>query len=378
LSPRGCSALLLGACTLVACGGGSPSPARCTSTCPQAVPEALYATTLNQVVAFAVDPTTGALTQSATAAGPNDPGGVAAAPSGDFLYVSDFGNTGSNAVDAFAIAPTTNALAAVNGSPFAAGSALGGGGVAIDPAGKFLYVTQENQDSVVAFSVDGTTGVLTPVTGSPFPASTGPGEAAVDPSGKFLYVSDYDDAQGAVSAYTIDAGGALTPVAGSPFPTQASGGPAALVVHPGGKFLYVGLAGTANANHVIAAFSIDGASGGLTPLAGSPFPAGMDPLYLALDPAGRFLYAADVQDDTISAFAVDASSGVPTKVAGSPFIAPSPLADIVVDLGGAFLFAASGSEITTFGIDSATGALSNLASLQIAGGGQLLAVARAK
>lgn len=367
---------LLVSCSLLGCGGDFTSPPPCSATCPQPKPEFLYATALNQVLAFTVDPTTGTLTQSATVAGPNDPGGMAVDPSSDFLYVSDFGNTGSSAVDAFSIAPTTGALAAVNGSPFAAGNALGG--LAIDPAGKSLYVTQINDDSVVALSRNGTTGVLTSVTGSPFPASTGPAGAAVDPSGKFLYVSDYNDSQGAISAYAIGPSGALTPVAGSPFPTQASGGPSSLVAHPSGKFLYVGLAGTVNANHVIAAFSIDGTSGALTPLAGSPFPAGMDPLHITLDPAGKFLFAANVQDDTISGFTINDSNGALTQVAGSPFATASSLAGIVVDRAGTFLYAASTIGITTFSINSSTGTLGNVTTLKTADAPQFLAIVQTK
>jgi len=369
------AALLLVSCTLVGCGGDSTSPPPCSPTCPQPIAETLYATTLNQVLALAVDATTGTLTQSAAVDGSNDAPGIAPAPSGDFLYLSDFGN---NAVDVFSIAPTTGALAAVSGGPFTAGNPPGGGSLIVDPAGKFLFVIQINDDSVAVFSLDGTTGVPTLVTGSPFPTGTIPSEAAVDPSSKFLYVSNSYDPQGAISAYTIASSGALTPVAGSPFATQASGGPSSLVVHPSGKFLYVGLAGTVNANHVIAGFAINGASGALTPLAGSPFAAGMDPLHIALDPAGKFLYAANIQDNTISAFAINASSGVLTKVAGSPFVTASSLDGVQVDQTGTLLFAASSDEISTFRINASTGALSHIISLQIAGGAQLLTTVQNK
>ena len=70
---------------------------------------------------------------------------------------------------------------------------------------------------------------------------------------------------GSISAYMIDpTTGALTEIAGSPFATQAGfPGPGRLAIEPGGKFLYVGLGGSVNANHLVAAFSIDTATGAL-------------------------------------------------------------------------------------------------------------------
>jgi 6-phosphogluconolactonase (cycloisomerase 2 family) len=81
-----------------------------------------------------------------------------------------------------------------------------------------------------------------------------------------------------------------------------------------GNFLYVALAGTANANNKIVAFAIDPTSGALTTLPGSPFVAGSDPLYMAIVPVTlgprAFLYTASVQEGTISAFTANDVTGV--------------------------------------------------------------------
>ena len=54
--------------------------------------------------------------------------------------------------------------------------------------------------------------------------------------GQFLYVANFDGKN--VSAYRInDSGGTLTRVPGSPFP--AGNNPVAVAVHPMGKFVYV-------------------------------------------------------------------------------------------------------------------------------------------
>jgi hypothetical protein len=90
-----------------------------------------------------------------------------------------------------------------------------------------------------------------------------------------------------------------------------------------GNFLYVALAGTANANNKIVAFAIDPTSGALTTLPGSPFVAGSDPLYMAIVPVTlgprAFLYTASVQEGTISAFTANDVTGVLTPINGSPY-----------------------------------------------------------
>ena len=78
------------------------------------------------------------------------------------------------------------------------------------------------------------------------------------------------------------------------------------------EFAYV-----ANQGGNVSAYRI-GANGALTPLAGSPFTAGIDPLSVAVDPLGRFVYVANRTSDNVSAYRIDAN-GVLTPVPGSPF-----------------------------------------------------------
>src|SRR5438445_382097 len=97
-----------------------------------------------------------------------------------FAYVAN--NTGNN-VSAYTIDATTGALTPISGSPFAAG--LAPHGVAVDPSGKFAYVTNGNGNNVSAYTIAATIGALTPVSGSPFAAGSVPRGVAVAPSGKF-------------------------------------------------------------------------------------------------------------------------------------------------------------------------------------------------
>ncbi len=66
-------------------------------------------------------------------------------------------------------------------------------------------------------------------------------------------------------------------------------------------------------------------------LSGSPIAAGTLPVSLALDPSGRFAYAANDNSNDVSAYAVDAASGVLGPVAHAPFAAGNEPRAIVID-----------------------------------------------
>ncbi len=323
-------------------------------------PEYAYSANLNQITGFNVNLASGALSSPFNVPGPNDAGGMVADPSVKFLYVSDF--TGS-AIDGFAINPTTGGLSSITGSPFLVGSGNGPAGMAVDPAGKFLFLAHANLNGIFAFTRDVNTGAIAAVPGSPFPAATNPFHVVVHPTGNFLYASNYNDPMGSISAYTIDPNtGTLAQIAGSPFPTQSGyPGPGRLAIDPTGKFLYVGLDGTVNANNLVAAFSINSTTGVLTDVAGSPFATGLGPLSVAVDQSGKYLYTANSFDNTISAFTIDPAMGGLTPVSGSPFatgvFGGFPFA-LAMDPSGIFLYTGNQGSSNISGLSiAATGAL---------------------
>ena len=119
---------------------------------------------------------------------------------------------------------------------------------------------------------------------------------------------------GGVSAFIINGTtGKLTPVSGSPFATSTD--VSSLVLNPSGEFLYASNGVSDN----VTAFVIDGYTGALTFVSGSPFAAGTQAGFAAVDPAGKFLYVANVGTTNLSAFTIDSSSGALTAVAGSSF-----------------------------------------------------------
>src|SRR6266853_3744637 len=62
-----------------------------------------------------------------------------------------------------------------------------------------------------------------------------------------------------------------------------------------GRFLYVANGGS----NSISAYVIDAKSGALTPVGGSPFPAGSVPSSIAVDPSGKFAYVSNQADGTV-------------------------------------------------------------------------------
>jgi 6-phosphogluconolactonase (cycloisomerase 2 family) len=248
----------------------------------------------------------------------------------------------------------------------------GPGELTLNPSGKFLYYASSTlgggvSQGIGALAVDSAAGTLSVVTGSPFPADQAPFIVRVHPSGHFLYTENLDASGGnillqSLSVFSIDSStGALAPVLGSPFIPPVNATIGGLAVHPSGKFLYATSGMTANG---ILGWSIDGTTGGLTVLTGSPFQVGAAIYSAGFDPAGKFLYATAGPAGGILGFAVDPNSGALTPIPGSPFSSGSFLGGPTVEPSGRFLFAEDPTKhaIVGFTIDSATGALAALGS----------------
>jgi 6-phosphogluconolactonase len=83
-------------------------------------------------------------------------------------------------------------------------------------------------------------------------------------------------------------------------------------------------------------------SGALTLIAGtSTFATGSGATSIASDPRGRFIYVVNEWADTVSGFSVDAATGALTPVPGSPFAAGVRPRDVAIDSEGKFLYAAA-------------------------------------
>jgi DNA-binding beta-propeller fold protein YncE len=84
-------------------------------------------------------------------------------------------------------------------------------------------------------------------------------------------------------------------------------------VDPTGQFVYVANNGSNN----VYGYMINGTSGALTAVFGSPFPAGSGPQAITVDPTGQFAYVANLFSSSVSAYNIN--GGSLSSVPGSPF-----------------------------------------------------------
>jgi 6-phosphogluconolactonase (cycloisomerase 2 family) len=316
---------------------GSPAPTS-DGGAPLAITrdsKLLYTTNSHEVTGFDIG-ADGSLTAApaATLATSDTPMGLVAHPSADFLYLSLY----SGVLAVLAVDPATGALSQTSsvtlGNQFLKNSAV------MTPAGGYLFQNDVSPDDlfsatslqVAGFSAQGATGALSAVPGSPVTptthASAAPEPMAIDPAGKFLYVG-YQFAvinvgfDGGVAAFTIDAAsGALTAVPGSPF--DVGGVPNSVAVDSSGRFLLVSAAIVgATSTNCLVVLAIDPASGALTPVSGSPFglmQRACGPV--VADPSGPYFYVGTTLETEntpaiVFALSIDTGTGALTPVGQS-------------------------------------------------------------
>ena len=262
------------------------------------------------VVAYAINPTNGALTRlAAVNCGWRGVCHISTDATGRWLLAASYN---SGAVAALPIAEdghieTISAKAVHHGSGANTNrqASAHAHAVVTDPANRFVLVPDLGMDKVMSYHLDAT---LTPAE-PPFTAvapGSGPRHLEFHPNGKFAYV--INELTSSVTTFAYDtAHGALkelqtVPALPAGFTNVSTA--AEIIVHPSGKFLYA-----SNRGHdSIAVFAVDEVTGKLTLLAHEPT-RGKIPRFITLDPAGKFLFALNQDGGNLVTFEVDASSG---------------------------------------------------------------------
>ncbi len=271
---------------------------------------------------------------------------------------------------AYTVNPTTGALTAVAGSPFATGVLGSFLFMDVDPQGRFLFMPEGAKASTVAvYAIDQDTGALSEIAGSPFDTG-GPGVFAVKvhPNGRFLYAVNRGD--DSVSLFTIATNGSLTLV-GAPLPTL--GQPFFPIIDPQGRFLYItetggvpgGPAPEVVVDGIVQGFAINATTGALTEVPGSPFPVGSGPRSGTVDGTGHFIFVTNRQSDTLSVFSIDQTSGELTEVAASPFVSGDGPFHAVDAVNGTNRYVAvnniNGPNVSVYQLNTTSGALTEVA-----------------
>jgi 6-phosphogluconolactonase len=307
---------------------------------------------------FDVDLPSGALTAvQSVPAGPS-PSFLAINPAGSFLFavneIGDWNGTGTGAIASFTIDPTAGTLVFVDrkssggagpahvatdrSGGWVVASNYGGGTVAtlrVNPDGslvspgsiqshgegahphlsmaqadnKFIFVPDLNQDQVRQYRFDVETGVLHP-NDPPWletPKGEGPRHMDFHPTADLAFV--VNESSDTVTSYRHDAAtGRLSVLSTARTLPDGTDGKdnncADIHVSPHGKHLYVSNRG----HESIAVFSIDIATGKLSPLQHEPT-GGNHPRNFEIDPAGTLLLVANRHSNNVVAFTIDPATG---------------------------------------------------------------------
>ena len=254
---------------------------------------------LSSIAWFEVDSVAGTLTYSGSLNSALRR--IAMDPAGQFLFALTDGLLPgpSDELVAYTIDPSTGALSDPPISRIATSRASD---LATEPSGRFLYTTNGSRVSppedppagVHTFRVNRGTGELVHLGVRTTTRGVGPGSVAADRCGERLFViTNSGTFGGDLRAYNIDPLGTLSDFTGSVGLTEPSIG---IAVHPSCESIYV-------TSRFVQAAAVDRATGSLSPL--NQVESSVS--FLAMDPSGRFLYVG--AGGFVDVFHIDLTSG---------------------------------------------------------------------
>jgi 6-phosphogluconolactonase len=251
-----------------------------------------------------------------------------------YLYVANevdtFNGVQGGGVSSFAVDAKAGKLTPIN-----AVSAKGPGTchVEVDKTGQAVFCANYSGGSAASFHVKADGGLTEAVSFFQYEGHGPKAEqemahahrATVTPDNKYVLVNDLG--LDCIHIYDLDAATAkLTPHDPPEWKSEPGAGPRALHFHPNGKWAYCVL----ELSSEIAALRWDAQAGSLTTLQ----TVGLIPegytgktphaSEIALDRAGKFVYAADRFDDVLVSFKVDAATGKLTKLGSSKYGGKTP------------------------------------------------------
>jgi 6-phosphogluconolactonase len=260
-----------------------------------------------------------------------------------------------------------------------AGLSCGNSNPPITPAPNHLaYVTLPNDGSVLLLQIDGATGAVTAGAVTPPVSGTTPIGLALTPSRNFLYTAN--GRSNTISIFSVANTGNLSLTG---FPMQAGNGPDQAVVDPSGQYLLVtNVYGSGPEGGDISVYSIDGNTGALTEVSGSPFPANDNPTQILFTHSGQYVYVTNPNLGMVTGFAFcpsqtsgpacGSTTTVLTPLEDSPVFSGAGAAALAIDAADQYLYVANPSatnappyagtvgNISAFAIDSNTGNLSEI------------------
>jgi 6-phosphogluconolactonase len=193
----------------------------------------------------------------------------------------------------------------------------------LDAANRFAFAADLGLDKVFIYRFDAAQGTLTPH--DPPSVSTAPGAGprhfAFHPSGRFAYVINELDSTVIAFAYDAAAGTLkeIQTITTLPGGFTGENYPAEVLVHPSGSFLY----GSNRGHDSIAIYAIDTQTGRLTPNGHQPS-GGKDPRNFNFDPSGAWMIVGNQSTNNVLVLRLNPERGTLTPT-GQEFACPSPI-----------------------------------------------------
>ena len=313
--------------------------------------------------AFEVDPDTGAWTQLQTLGGLVNPSFLVMNADQTRLYAV---HGDEEHATAFALDTDTGAVRILNQ---AATGGRNGVRQALDPSGRFMVVANYGSGTVAVLAIrpDGSLAdqhQLVALEGELGPhrreqASSRPHDICFDPTGRFVVVPDKGLDRSFV--FRFDPAAGLLSAADPAFTASRSGAaPRHLGFHPTLPVLWV----LNELDSTVVTCRWDAATGAMTPVQLLPtlpeaYTGDNTTAEIAVAPDGRFVYCSNRAHASVAVYAVDPDSGALRAVAWEPTRGAWPRF-IALEPGGARLHAANerSDTITTFDVHEAAGRLS--------------------
>lgn len=265
----------------------------------------------NNINPYIIDLSTGSLTSSGSPnATGNAPSAFALSSSGRYAYAV---NSADSTISAYLGNPVTGLLISAGGAigtGSAASQVTSPAAVAVDPLGKFVYVTNSATNNVAGFVINSASAALTCVGGASgiCPASSmatvgnAPKALAISKSAtgsEYVFVAN--SADNTVSGFSINSDGTLAATGKVP----TGGNPTSIAAIPGlGTFVYV-----TNFNDSTISGYLN-SSGSLSANNLTALPAGSAPLAMAIAPNGKYAYVTYAGNSSVAAFSINASGAL--------------------------------------------------------------------
>jgi YVTN family beta-propeller protein len=275
----------------------------------------------DDVSVFSIDGSGGLTLSSTNAAAGNTPTALAMEPDGNYLFVAD---TGVNELTIYSIDSGSGDLTPITNSPYPL--QFKPDCLIQDPVLTVLFAASKS--AVISIPISSGAPVeYNELLSSAAPVATNPTAMAIDPASRFLYVSD--GTSNIVYGYGVASDGSLSAITGSPFQLVSGINPASMAVDPSGSYLYVANQGSNN----VSGFAITQGTGALTAVAGSPFTtgAGSSPSSVTFDNKSGNLYVANYGTHSILGFSMNSSTGVLTSLGAATQTYANPIWLTTVD-----------------------------------------------